>query len=195
MKFLLALALLCSITVQSQAENVCPLKVGETIPKGTVYNLSGDAEQLQTLTEKPSVIVFYRGAWCGYCIKHLADLNDIKDDINDLGYTIFGISVDQVSKLKESQTKSETEFPVYSDANAELITAFGLDWKVADDLYNKYKNDYKLDLEAWSGNTHHNLPVPAIFVVKDGVVQFQYVNPNYSTRLKPETLLTVLKTL
>jgi len=31
--------------------------------------------------------------------------------------------------------------------------------------------------------------------LKDNVVQFQYVNPNYRTRLKPETLLAVLKTL
>ena len=57
------------------------------------------------------------------------------------------------------------------------------------------KTEYKLDLEKWSGEEHHSLPVPAIFIIKEGVVQFQYVNPNYNTRMKAKTLLAVLETL
>ncbi len=97
-----------------------------------------------------------------------------------------------MDKLSES---SSTEIPVYSDANLAATKGFGLDWKVNDELFKKYKEKYNLDLEDWSGQSHHELPVPAVFIVKDGTVQFQYVNPNHNTRLKVNTLLGILETL
>jgi len=103
--------------------------------------------------------------------------------------------MDQPSKLDESKERSKSEIEVYADVKAEAIKAFGLNWTVDDTLFTKYKNEYKIDLELWSGESHHQLPVPAVFIIKDGMVQFQYVNPAYSTRLKPETLLAVLKTI
>ena len=195
---LFILAVLCSQLGWSQDQmfDICPLKVGEEIPEVMLTDIDGKPVALQEMiADKPTVLVFYRGAWCGYCIKHLAELNDAKAEIEQAGYQIFGITADQSEKLEESIDKSSAEIEVYSDAKLEAISAFGLDWKVDDTMYDKYKNSYQLDLEAWSGETHHSLPVPAIFVVKDGAIVFQYVNPNYRIRLKPETLLAVLKTL
>ncbi len=181
---------------QDQMYDICPLKVGEEIPKTTLMDDGNTEISLSDLVaEKPSVLVFYRGAWCGYCTEHLSELNDAKEEIESLGYQIIGITVDQADKLSESNERSESEIKVYSDAKLETIKAFGLDWKVDDQLFDKYINDYKLDLEAWSGENHHSLPVPAIFVIKEGKVEFQYVNPNYRTRLKAETLLAMLKTM
>lgn len=176
--------------------DICPLKVGTEIPDVAIFNSDSTAQSLKELTtEKPSVIIVYRGAWCGYCTKHLAELNDIKTKVDSLGFQMFGITVDQPTKLSESEKRAKTEIPVYSDPTIEAITALGLDWKVDDALFEKYKTKYKLDLEEWSGQDHHTLPVPAVFVVKEGVIQFQYVNPNHNTRLKAETLLAILQTL
>lgn len=181
---------------QNTMFDICPLKVGEEIPAVSLTDKDNKDHSLESLTaEKPTVLIFYRGAWCGYCTKHLSELNDAKADIEALGYQIFGVTVDKAEKLEESNKKAESEIQVYSDSKVEAIKAFGLDWNVDDEMFAKYKNDYKLDLEEWSGETHHSLPVPAVFVIKEGIVQFQYVNPNYNTRLKAETLLAVLKTL
>ncbi|MFK7971411.1 MAG: peroxiredoxin-like family protein [Bacteroidia bacterium] len=193
---LLILLLSSTVVLAQDMHDICPLKVGAEIPDGTLVDENGDTHTLTSLTtDKPTVVIFYRGAWCGYCTKHLAELNDVKADIEAKGYQIFGVTVDQPSKLEESQTRPESEIEVYSDSSVALIKAFGLDWKVSEEMFDKYKNKYNLDLEAWSGDTHHSLPVPAVFIIKDGVVQFQYVNPNYNTRLKATTLLAVLETL
>jgi len=195
---ILIIAILAYQTVFSQDQmfDICPLKVGEEIPDATLINQSNEQVSLLDLTmEKPTVIVFYRGAWCGYCTKHLAELNDLKEEIESLGYQMIGITPDQSSKLAETQTRAESEIPVYSDSNMETIQGFGLDWKVGKELFEKYKTKYKLDLEEWSGTDHHSLPVPSIYIVENQTVQFQYVNPNFKIRLKPETLLAVLKTL
>jgi peroxiredoxin len=185
-----------AIKAQDQMFAVCPAKVGAEMPKVTVQDSNNTAIPLASLVgTKPTVLIFYRGAWCGFCTEHLAALNNIKKDIDALGFQVFGITVDQASKLKESITCTTDEIQVYSDSNIEAIKAFGLDWKLDNELYDKYKVKYNLDLEEWSGQNHHSLPVPAIFVIKDGLIQFQYVNPNYKVRLKPETLLAVLSTM
>lgn len=197
-KYFFMMVMLCTqiVWAQNTMFDVCPLKVGSEIPKTILATANAEMVALDSLVNsKPTVLIFYRGAWCGYCTKHLAELNDIKLEIEDLGYQIMGVTVDQPSKLSESNKKAESEIEVYADIKAATIKAFGLNWEVDDTLFNKYKNEYKLDLEMWSGASHHQLPVPAVFVVKDGIVQFQYVNPKYSVRLKPETLLAVLKTL
>ena len=169
--FLLALLSSQFLFAQDQRFDVCPLKVGEAIPNTTLTNDANEQTSLSELiSDKPTVIVFYRGAWCGYCTKHLSELNEAKAEIEKLGYQIIGITVDKAEKLSESIERSESEIDVYSDAKAETIMAFGLDWKVDSTLFEKYKTAYKLDLEAWSGEDHHSLPVPAIFVIKENVV-------------------------
>lgn len=176
--------------------DICPLKVGEQLPEVSVYDTENKEHTLSDLSkDKPTVLIFYRGAWCGYCTKHLAELNDAKKDIESLGYQILGITADQSSKLEESNKRSESEIQVYSDAKLAVIKAFGLDWKVSDETYLKYKEKYQLDLETWNGGKSHELPVPAVFIINKGVVQFQYVNPNYNTRLKAKTLLAILESL
>jgi peroxiredoxin len=197
-KFIIIVTLFYCFTSLSQDQmyDVCPLKVGEEIPQTSLTNIESKTITLASITsKKPTVIVFYRGAWCGYRTKHLAELNDSKEEIEKLGYQIIGITVDKAEKLYESSERAKSEIEVYSDAKLETILAFGLDWKIDSTLFQKYKNEYKLDVEEWSGEDHHSLPVPAIFIIQNNIVVFQYVNPNYKTRLKAETLLAVLRTL
>lgn len=194
--FLSFFLILSAIGFSQSMYDICPLKVGAEIPEVQVADQQSKSHELKSIIgDQPSVIIFYRGAWCGYCTKHLAELNDVKADIEAMGYQVFGVTIDQAEKLQETYDKTEAKIPVYSDSKAEVIKAFGLDWRLEDDKFNLYKEKYQLDLEEWSGESHHNLPVPAIYVIKDGIVQFQYVNPKYSVRLKPETLLSVLKTI
>ncbi|MBK8550829.1 MAG: hypothetical protein IPL53_07105 [Ignavibacteria bacterium] len=66
---------------------------------------------------------------------------------------------------------------------------FGIAFKVADEIIEKYKS-YDIDLEASSGKEHHLLPVPSVFILgTDGIISFEYVNPNYKIRLDPDVLL------
>lgn len=60
----------------------------------------------------------------------------------------------------------------------------------------KQLTEYGVDLEAASGENHHQLPVPAVFIAgTDGVILFTYVNPDYTVRIRPEMLLAVAGTV
>lgn len=53
---------------------------------------------------------------------------------------------------------------------------------------------YNIDVEEASGHKHHTLPVPAVFLVAaSGLIQFEYVNPDYKVRLDSELLVAGAK--
>ena len=67
--------------------------------------------------------------------------------------------------------------------------AFGLAFRVPDETVERYKG-FGVDLEQRSGMEHHLLPVPAVFVLdENGIVQFQYVNPDYKVRIPAKLIL------
>jgi peroxiredoxin len=172
-----------------------PLKQGDSIPDVTVRNDDNQPVQLRKqVAEKPTVLIFYRGGWCPYCNKHLSALVDIEDDLATAGFQLLAIGIDQPSKLKDTESKDHLNYMLLSDSSAKAAEAFGIAFTVPDELVAKYKNDYKIDLEAASGQTHHKLPYPSVFVVStDGVIQFAYVNENYKVRLEPDKILAAAK--
>ena len=71
--------------------------------------------------------------------------------------------------------------------------AFRIAYRV-DDATLKTLAQHGIDLEAASGEKHHELPAPAVFVVAtDGRIQFEYVNPDYSVRVHPDLLLAAAR--
>ena len=197
--FSFIIVLISAITAHSQDQmfDVCPLKIGESIPD-SIELTNADGEQIilgDIVTNEKAILVFYRGGWCPYCMRHLSALGQVKDEIDKLGYKLYAFTPDRFDSLGVSQVKSQSDYEIFSDSKAQLITAFGLGWEVDHTNYVKYRDQYGIDTEEWSGEEHHVLPVPAVYIINDGVVQFNYVNPNYSIRLKAETLLAILKSL
>jgi peroxiredoxin len=51
-----------------------------------------------------------------------------------------------------------------------------------------------MDIQKGSGQKHHILPVPAAFIIgTDGLIKFEYINPNYKMRIKADVLLAAAK--
>jgi hypothetical protein len=74
----------------------------------------------------------------------------------------------------------------------DAARALGIAFRVDDETYRTYKEEYDNDLEASAGRTHHQLPVPAVMIVgTDGVLDYVYVNPDYKVRMSPAELVAV----
>lgn len=123
----------------------------------------------------------------------LGQLQKIEADLVELGYRILAISPDLPQNLKSTVEKNTLRYVLLSDSKMEAARAFGLAFRVDEQGY-KRLSGYGIDLEAASGEKHHLLPVPAVYLVKDGIIEFQYANPNYRVRLNPEVLLAAAKT-
>lgn len=192
----LAILFASQLMAQDQMFDICPLKVGQEVPLATsLVNADGDSLAVSDALTEKTVIIFYRGGWCSYCMRHLSVIQEVKEEMLELGYNLIAITPDQFDSLGVSESRAESDITIYSDSDADVIQAFGLGWRVDEKLNKKYVEKYELDLTEWSGEEHLILPVPAVYVIHDGVVQYQYVNPEYSVRLKAETLMAILETL
>jgi peroxiredoxin len=119
----------------------------------------------------------------------LGQLQEIESGLIELGYQIVAASADKSEKLSETTTELNLSYRLVSDASADGAKAFGLAFRVDDKTNQKYQG-YGIDLEKASGESHHILPVPAVYLFEtDGTITFSYVNPNYRVRLAPGLLL------
>lgn len=194
-KFLLTstfilLSLISFAQIAENAEDVTPIKVGEQISNIEVTSLEGQQNSiLKVVKEKPTVLLFYRGGWCPYCNKHLAAVGQSNEEIQKLGYQIVGVSPDAPERLNKSVTKNKLSYKLYSDGDGSLIKAMGIAFKAPE----KYSN---MLLKHSDDKNSEVLPVPSLFVLDtNGTIVFEYVNPDYKTRMSPEDLIKTLKSL
>jgi peroxiredoxin len=180
--------------IHSRAEAVQPLLPGMKAPAFEVRDARGTPVALDPdRMEKPLVLTFFRGGWCPYCNLHLAELRKAEAELDQMGFDIWFISVDKPELLYESLQQPDIGYVVLSDAKLEATRAFGLAFRVPDELFERYLT-FDIDLEARSGEAHHVLPVPATYIIgAGGVIQFQYANPNYKVRLHPDVLLAAAR--
>lgn len=144
------------------------------------------------LMQKPSVIVFYRGGWCPYCSRQLAELKDIEEELVKEGYQIIAISPESVEKLQSQKLETEFAAQLISDEGLEAIKAFGVGFYVPDETRERYKG-FNIDL-AEDKNKRGVLPAPAIFITNtDSQIVFSYVNPNFRVRPSAELVLSAAK--
>lgn len=180
-----------AMTVPNDPKAAKPLPVGSEVPKVNLTNGANKSVSLkQVLNGKPTVLVFYRGGWCPFCTKQLADLGKNEQKLRDMGYQIIAISPDIPAELAKTTEKGELTYQVFSDGKADAMKAFGVAFRLDDTTFNLYKEKYGLDLEARSGEKHHILPVPTVFLInKEGKITFVHSDPDYTKRLSGEALL------
>lgn len=162
---------------------VKPLAVGAHAPAFTVREADGEPFHfVPSKLAKPALLIFYRGGWCPYCNAHLKDLRQVEPRLVALGYDVLFLSTDRPEILRTS-LKEAVSYRLLSDNEVRAARAFGIAYRLDDLTYEQYKG-YGLDLEDTQGAKHHELPVPAVFIVdRKGIVRFVHVSPDYKVRL------------
>lgn len=180
--------------IHAQADEVQPLLPGMAAPAFNVRNARGDEVAFDPGgLERPLVVSFFRGGWCPYCNLHLAEMRKAESELRQMGFDIWFISIDRPEELYASLEQPEIGYTVLSDSQLAATRAFGLAFRVPDERVEKYLG-FGIDLEGASGETHHVLPAPSTYIIgTDGVIRFQYTNPDYKVRLHPDVLLAAAR--
>ena len=195
--FLLALpAVAADASLASAPNQVRPLLLGSAMPDVDLKTLDGKPTTLKAqVAGKPTVLVFYRGGWCPFCNLQLSELRLIRKDLDGLGFQMIAISPDLPAELNKTVEKDQLDYTLLSDAKADALRAFGIGYRLDDETYAKYQ-EYGIDLEKSSGEDHHALPVPSVFIVDaDGVLQFSYSHPDYKIRVPGSVILAAAKAI
>lgn len=175
-------------------ESVTPILIGAHAPTVSLHALDGQSKPLASaLGGKPTVVVFYRGSWCPFCNQQLSQLNGIQDSLAALGYQVVAITPDGAGEITKTMDKHALKYAIYSDPGFEAIRAFGVGYRLPDDIVRQYRAN-GVELPHPPGESGGALPVPSVFIVDAaGVVQFVYVNPDYRIRLASDLLLAAAK--
>ena len=176
------------------AEAVKPLGVGAFVPDVSLTTLKGETVGLkQALAGKPTILVFYRGGWCPFCMRHLAGLQQVYDRLGAEGYQLVAVSPDSTASVAAAAAKSEVGYTLLSDLEMEAISAFGLAFKLSPETLVKYR-DYGIKLLPTPGTEDRILPVPAVYLVDaSGRIEFLHADPDYRKRLDPHAVIAAAR--
>jgi peroxiredoxin len=171
------------------------LKAGQTAPDFSTNDIDANAITLsKELAKGPVVIVFYRGGWCPYCNLQLRNLqHDVVPELKKVNGKLIAISVDKVAEGLKTRKSDGLDMTIVSDPSASLLTLYKVAFKLTDALVEKYKG-YNIDIEGASGEKHHLMAVPSVFVIrKDGQIVFSYSNEDYKIRAENLQIIEALK--
>ena len=101
------------------------LSPGDTAPDFTLADADGTAVSLADYRGRKVVVYFYPAASTPGCTKEACDFRDNLAELNGAGIDVLGISPDKPAKLATFRDDEELTFPLLSDPDREVLTAWG----------------------------------------------------------------------
>ncbi|MFB6113330.1 MAG: redoxin domain-containing protein [Halodesulfurarchaeum sp.] len=109
--------------------------VGDRAPDFTAP-LAQDEIQEFTLSENlddgPVVLAFFPGAFTSTCTDEMCTFRDEMASFDDIGATVYGVSVDTPFSLNEFRDKYDLTFGIISDHTKEIIDEYDVTMDFAD---------------------------------------------------------------
>jgi peroxiredoxin len=180
---LLALAAISTLAVAAQnaKSRTEPLAAGAFAPDFSLTERDGRTITLSK-AETPVVLVFYRGYWCPFCARQLAELRGLLKPRE--AAALYAVSVDAPEKSRDlagkiaKDGKGAIAFSLLSDPNHRTIDAYG----VFDPSY--------------LGQETEGIPRPAIFIIdKNRKIVWAKIETDYRKRPAVEEIRAELDKL
>lgn len=142
-----------------------PLQPGASAPALTSVDQDGKPVNLEEIYKKGLTLVyFYPKADTPGCTKEACALRDKWEDVQKLGITVIGVSMDKPEAQKAFKEKYKLPFTLLADSEGAVVKAFGV------------------------STMRVGIPTRQSFLVKDGKIVW------HDPAVKPEThLMTVIQ--
>lgn len=166
-------------------------KTGEVFPD---FILRDDESKMIKASEhwhdKNLIVKFYRGGWCPYCNLELAALEKYAQEFAAENAELFAIAPEKPTYQRETKKVSSANFKFLWDENNALAKQLGIAFVVDENVRSVYG---KLNLDLDLVNGEWILPVPATFIVNNGIVRYRFLDADYMRRQDPVDLLTAIR--
>ena len=171
------------------------LEVGQNAPSFKATDQNNQMIDLNILTQDNNVIlIFYRGNWCPYCTRYLAEFNDRLDDIKAKNTIVVAISPEGNQNISKTSEMISGDFHFVSDSDNAIMDAYNVRFNVTDTYKERFKNWRKGEtLAEVNQQEEATLPVPATYLIgKGGKIKWVHFDPDYSERGDVDDLINAL---
>ncbi|HVL83729.1 MAG TPA: thioredoxin-dependent thiol peroxidase [Pseudonocardia sp.] len=101
------------------------LAPGDPAPEFTLPDADGKPVSLADFRGRRVIVYFYPAAGTPGCTKQACDFRDGLAELDDAGVDVLGISPDPPAKLARFRDAEDLTFPLLSDVDREVLTAWG----------------------------------------------------------------------
>jgi peroxiredoxin Q/BCP len=101
------------------------LAAGDLAPDFTLPDADGNPISLADLRGRRVIVYFYPAASTPGCTKQACDFRDNLASFQREGFAVLGISPDKTGKLMNFRDKQALTFPLLSDEDRSVLTAYG----------------------------------------------------------------------
>jgi thioredoxin-dependent peroxiredoxin len=101
------------------------LAPGDAAPDFTLPDADGKPVSLSDYRGRRVIVYFYPAASTPGCTKQACDFRDSLGELNGAGLEVLGVSPDKPAKLAKFRDAERLTFPLLSDADREVLTAWG----------------------------------------------------------------------
>jgi peroxiredoxin Q/BCP len=101
------------------------LEVGDKAPAFSLSDADGKTVKLSDFKGRKVIVYFYPAASTPGCTKQACDFRDSLAQLNEAGLDVVGVSPDKPEKLAKFRDKEGLTFPLLSDPDREVLTAWG----------------------------------------------------------------------
>jgi len=160
------------------------LVAGTTLPEFQVKNVSGEPVSSSRFVGKPTILVFYRGNWCPFCMAQLKELAVRYEEISKLGVRIAMISPQPHTNTVQLAKKFRI------DLSFEFLTDEGQAAARSLGILNLHGTPMGLQALGYDSDT----VLPTVIITdKHGKIVWTHETDNHRIRPGPEMYLEVLR--
>ncbi len=158
------------------------LKVGAALPGFTVRDANGASVTSAQLTDKPAILIFFRGNWCPLCMAQVKELASLYKDISALGVRVALISPQPHSNTIALSKKFGVNFDFLTDQGNAAARALGIE------------NPHGLPMGMQMMGYDSETVLPTVIITgQNGKVIWTHETDNYRIRPEPDIYLEVLR--
>jgi peroxiredoxin len=158
------------------------LAVGRTLPGFELTDTTGRTISSTSLTDKPTIWIFYRGNWCPLCMAQIKELVAQYQRLEDLGVRVALVSPQPHKFTKGLAKRFDVAFDFLTDEDNHAARALGID----------HPHGLPMGMQALGYDSETVLPT-VIITDAGGRILWVHETDNYRVRPEPETFLTVLR--
>lgn len=158
------------------------LIVGTKLPHFTVRDVNDKLISSAQLTDKPAILIFYRGNWCPFCTAQIKELMGRYKEIDSLGVRVALIAPHPHENTVGVSKVYDAKFDFFTDEGNAAARTLGIE----------HKNGLPMGMQMMGYDSDTVMPT-VIINGKDGKIVWTHETDNYRVRPEPDTYLAILR--